>query len=71
MENLATKATRRSYLDRRGAEDRRQHYDIAMVEKIGYDRRRPGNERRQTSELRNDWVRVSKWSSICLAHISA
>ncbi len=70
MINLRTTLTNRSYVDRRGDQDRRQHYDIAMLDKIGYDRRKPSAERRQTPELRAGWVRVSKWSSACVAHLS-
>jgi hypothetical protein len=70
MENLAIAKHKRSYFDRRGDQDRREHYDIAVVEHLGYDRRNPGNERRMTSELRNGWIRVSQWSSVCLDYIS-
>ncbi len=71
MENSGTTITKRSYLDRRGDQDLRQHYDIPVVEQLGYDRRRPGNERRRTGELRSGWVRVSQWSSVCLTYLSA
>ncbi len=71
MMNLRSTVSNRSYGDRRGDQDRRQHYDIAMVDKLGYDRRRPYAERRQSSELRTGWVRVSKWSSACVEYLSA
>ncbi len=68
---LETSLTNRSYVDRRGDQDRRRVYDIAMIEKLGYDRRQPGNERRKTPELREGWVRVSQWSSACVSQLSA
>ncbi len=60
----------RSLNDRRGDEDRRQVYDIQMIDKLGYDRRKPSSERRKTPELRQGWMRVSKWSSVCVSALS-
>lgn len=62
---------KRSNVDRRGEQDRRQLYDIAIIDKFGFDRRKPGKERRKTPELRTGWIRVSKWSSVCVAYLSA
>jgi len=70
MTQLKSQEIKRSYVDRRGDQDRRQHYDIAMIDAIGHDRRRPGHERRKSPEMRRGWVRVSKWSSACIAHLS-
>lgn len=56
----------RSNVDRRNEYDRRQHYDISVVNSLGHDRRQPGSERRKNPELRQGWTRVSKWSSVCL-----
>ncbi|MBU2628497.1 MAG: hypothetical protein KKE61_07765 [Proteobacteria bacterium] len=70
MYNLRTITNKRSYMDRRGDQDRRQHYDIQVVEKMGYDRRKPGFERRTKPEQRTGWVRVSDWSSACVECLS-
>ncbi len=55
---------KRSFFDRRGSEDRRQVYNIHVVDQLGYDRRMPSSERRKTSELRQGWTRVTQWSSV-------
>ena len=60
----------RSNLDRRSAQDRRQHYDIEVVDRLGLDRRRPYSERRKTEEQRQGWTRVSDWGSVCVAALS-
>lgn len=52
------------YVDRRSGEDRRQVYDYAYWESVGVERR-SGKERRRRKERRDNWVKVSKWSSIC------
>ncbi len=55
---------KRSFVDRRGSEDRRQVYNIHVVDQLGLDRRKPSSERRSTSELRQGWKRVTQWSSV-------
>ncbi len=62
---------KRSFFDRRGSEDRRQVYNIQIVDQMGYDRRKPTSERRMTSELRQDWTRVTQWSSVWETALSA
>jgi hypothetical protein len=62
---------KRSSFDRRGDQDRRQHYDISVVEKLGQDRRKSSSERRTSPEKREGWVRVSQWSSVCVACLTA
>ena len=53
------------YIDRRSGEDRRQVYDADYFQTGGKERR-SGKERRQQYERRKNFIRVSKWSSICL-----
>jgi hypothetical protein len=54
------------YVDRRSGEDRRQVYDADYFLNGGNERR-SGKERRQQYERRKNYIRVSKWSSICVA----
>lgn len=70
MYDLKSVKHKRSSFDRRSDQDRRQHYDIGVVEQMGYDRRKLPSERRSSSEMRVGWVRVSEWSSICVASLS-
>ena len=51
------------YIDRRSAEDRRQHYDLNYFLSGGVER---GNkkERRQQGERRSNFIKVSEWSSV-------
>ena len=53
------------YVDRRSGEDRRGIYDADYFQKGGKERR-SGKERRKQYERRKNFIRVSKWSSICL-----
>ena len=53
------------YLDRRSGEDRRQVYDCTYWESGGIQRR-SAKGRRQPKERRDSFVRVSKWSSVCI-----
>ena len=53
------------YVDRRSGEDRRRIYDADYFQNGGKERR-SGKERRQQYERRKNFIRVSKWSSICL-----
>ena len=53
------------YVDRRSGEDRRQVYDSAYWESGGIERRSI-KDRRQPKERRDNCVKVSKWSSICI-----
>ncbi len=64
------KRFKRSIFDRRGSEDRRQIYNISVVDQLGYDRRKPFSERRSTPELRHGWKRVTQWSSVCETALS-
>jgi len=53
----------RSGFDRRTGMDRRQVHNINRL--INDEtQRRSLKERRETDELRSDWVRISKWSSM-------
>ena len=52
------------YVDRRSGEDRRQVYDADYFINDGLERR-SGKERRLQKERRKNFIRVSRWSSIC------
>ena len=52
------------YLDRRSGNDRRENYDLDFFEQGGVERR-TGIEPRHKGERRAQWVKVSKWSSVC------
>jgi hypothetical protein len=54
--------TDRSFIERRTGKDRRRLFSIKGLFLKKQDRRR-SKERRSTSENRQNWVRVSKWSS--------
>jgi hypothetical protein len=53
------------YVDRRSGEDRRQVYDSGYWESGGIERRSV-KDRRQPKERRDSYVKVSKWSSVCI-----
>ena len=53
---------RRSGLDRRSGIDRRTAYDLNYFEGKSINKRK--TERRQFSEKRGGWVRITKWSSL-------
>lgn len=64
---LGIKKQNRSSLDRRAGEDRRKAYHIDFFDIVGYDRRKFKVERREVlEEKRDNWVRVTKWSSVCV-----
>ncbi len=52
----------RSQIDRRSGKDRRVLYDIKITGLLGIERRK--RERRLLPEHRQDWIQVSKWSSV-------
>jgi hypothetical protein len=54
---------KRSGVDRRSGEDRRQAYDLDYFLRGGTERRH-WVERRWRKEMRRGWIRVSKWSSV-------
>ncbi len=59
----------RSTIDRRSGKDRRRKLNFARFTYKGVDRqkeRRTSGERRSKIERRQGWVRVSKWTSVCL-----
>lgn len=62
---------KRSIFDRRSDRDRRQVYNIEVVQELGFDRRKYDSERRVSPEMRSDWQRVSQWSSVCVSALSA
>jgi hypothetical protein len=62
---LKERRVRDPYVDRRLGEDRRQVYDTDYWESGGIERRSV-KDRRQPKERRDSWVKVSKWSSICI-----
>ncbi len=60
--------TDRSFIERRTGKDRRRLFSIKGLFLNKQDRRR-SNERRSDSENRQNWVRVSKWSSAPLSRL--
>ena len=54
---------KRSPIDRRGIEDKREAYSLDYFIDGG-DERRKYTERRRSEERRMDWVRVVKWCSV-------
>lgn len=59
-----TKATnKRSLIDRRSGEDKRNRYNLDYFTDGGQERRK-GRERRQSKERRSGWARVYKWCSV-------
>ncbi len=56
--------SRDPFLDRRSGEDRREVYSIAYFSNEGRERRLEG--RRAPGERRNECVRISEWSSVCV-----
>jgi len=70
MNNLRSIQSQRSFVDRRSDQDRRKYYDIQVVDKMGFDRRKSCSERRKNPELRVGWIRVSQWSSACIAALT-
>lgn len=56
---------RRSALDRRTGDDRRQVYDMDHFQTLGIERRLNVEGRRNLlEEKRKDWVRATRWSSV-------
>jgi len=56
---------RRSPVDRRCGEDKRNRYSLDYFSDGGGERRK-GKERRQSEERRSSWARVYKWCSVFL-----
>jgi len=59
---------KRHYIDRRSDQDRRCVYDIDIINQTG--ERRLFRERRSPIERRENWQRVSMFSSVCLDAIT-
>ena len=55
----------RTHTDRRTDTDRRKGFDLAVIDKLGIERRE--KERRELPEQRDGWIRVSDWSSFKVA----
>ncbi len=55
---------KRSGLDRRSGDDRRQAYHVDYFDQGGVERR--SGERRSPVEKREGWIRVGKWVGICI-----
>ena len=54
---------KRSTIDRRGIEDKREVYSLDYF-MDGGEERRQYTERRKSEERRSDWYRVGKWCSV-------
>ena len=61
-------AIKREVFDRRSVKDRRRKIKLAYFSYKGPERRNM-QERRSQTERRDGWVKVSKWSSVCLLNI--
>jgi hypothetical protein len=58
------------FRDRRSGDDRRRGFDMGYFAQGGIEKRK-GGECRQKSERRDQYVRIDKWSSICVIPKSA
>ena len=56
----------RSSIERRSGKDRRSTFSLARLTYKKPERRNL-SKRRLAEERRNDWVKINKWSSICLS----
>ena len=67
-EVMIVQQERRSHIERRTGKDRRR---IFSFKRLAFKRkdRRVSPERRSGTEMRESWVRVSKWSSASLDHL--
>jgi hypothetical protein len=59
-------ASIRSSIDRRSGKDRRSTVSFARLTYHGPEKRNL-IKRRSAEERRSDWVKINKWSSICLS----
>ena len=63
---------KRTFVDRRRDQGRREAYNLDYFQNGGLERRTRGRERRQqTEEQRKGWVRVSSWSSAYIGNLQA
>lgn len=53
---------RRAFIERRSGKDRRRNFHLGRLLYKGQERRE-AIERRAIEERRNDWIKISKWSS--------
>ncbi len=67
-EVILVQKIRRSYIERRTGKDRRRIFSFKGLIFKGRDRR-VASERRSKIEVRENWVRVSRWSSAPLNHM--
>jgi hypothetical protein len=68
LEVMNVQHDRRSYNERRTGKDRRRIFSFKGLAFKRKDRR-VSPERRSGTEMRESWVRVSKWSSASLDHL--
>jgi hypothetical protein len=68
LEVMIVQQDRRSYIERRTGKDRRRIFSFKGLAFKRKDRR-VSPERRSGTEMRESWVRVSKWSSASLDHL--
>ncbi len=62
-------AHNRDFFDRRSTKDRRKAYQLARLLHRGSERR-SNQERRSPADRRAGWVRITKWSSVYLKHLT-
>jgi hypothetical protein len=68
LEVMIVQQERRSQIERRTGKDRRRIFSFKGLAFKRKDRR-VSPERRSGTEMRESWVRVSKWSSASLDHL--
>ena len=62
-------ARNRDFFDRRSTKDRRKAYRLARLLHRGSEQR-SHQDRRSEAERRDGWVRITKWSSVHLKHLT-
>jgi hypothetical protein len=68
MTDRNDRRTKDPLVDRRSGFDRREAYDLDYFRNGGGERR-SGKERRHPHERRDQCVRISRWSSICVDEV--
>jgi len=63
-QQIKKRRIRDPFLDRRSGDDRREAYELGYFAQGSIEKRK-GFERRQKDERRDQYVRISQWSSVC------
>jgi predicted Zn finger-like uncharacterized protein len=65
VQHLKKRRIRDPFLDRRSGDDRREAYELGYFAQGGIEKRK-GVERRHKDERRDNHIRISQWSSVCM-----